>query len=408
MAESAGRPGAKRKRQHRLRELVYRLRIEGDTPERQAAAVALGIFIGCTPLYGLHLALCILCARWLGLNRVKTYLAAHISTPVLMPFLLFFEVQTGRLVLGHPLLQLRPSQVPQHWHWDVAHLTFWRWQSWIDLLVGSAVLGAVLAALLGLLTLWVLHRARRAPDVESLIEATAHRYLDAGLLQCETVRGKLRHDPIYFALLRDGRLPCAGRLVDLGCGRGTAMAVLAAARDRHERGVAPDGWPAPPALHLLGLEGSPAKVEVARTGLGGRAEVQLADLCTAAIPEADVILLIDVLHYLPPAAQERLLARAAAALAPGGSLFLREADAAGGWRFQGIRAAEAVMACLRRNWPQCRRGFHYRSQAAWTALLTAHGLTAGPMPMAPMSGHAPYANVLLQATRAAASPMQEA
>jgi hypothetical protein len=32
------------------------------------------------------------------------------------------------------------------------------------------------------------------------------------------VRGKLRYDPVYFALLTQGLLPAKGSLLDLGCG----------------------------------------------------------------------------------------------------------------------------------------------------------------------------------------------
>jgi uncharacterized protein (DUF2062 family)/2-polyprenyl-3-methyl-5-hydroxy-6-metoxy-1,4-benzoquinol methylase len=381
---------------HRLRELLYRLRVEGGTPGQQAAAVALGMFIGCTPLYGLHLPLCFLCARWLGLNRVKTYIAAHISTPVLMPFLLFFEVQTGKLVRGKPLLSIRPSQVPERWHWDAAHLAFWHWKSWLDLLVGSLVLGIVLAAVCALVTYLLLRRGQRPPEVEALIEATAHRYLDAGLVQCEIVRGKLRHDPVYFALLRDGALPCSGRLLDLGCGRGIALALLTAAADQRARAAYPEGWQPPPELQLSGIDVAEDAARVARAGLNGCAAIETADLLSTPLPPADAILLIDVLHYLPPEDQRRLLSRVAGALPPGGLLLVREADAAAGWRFHAIRLSERLMALCRRDWRQWRQGFHYRSQADWISLLTARGLLAkvGPMGMG-----TPYANVLIAAVR---------
>jgi len=387
------------KRKHRLRELLYRLRTEGGTPARQAVAVALGVFIGCTPLYGLHLPLCVALARMLGVNRVKAYLAAHISTPVLMPFLLFFEVQTGRLVRRKPLLSIRPSQVPEHWRWDAAHLTFWHWKSWLDLLLGSLVLGAVLAAIFALLTYWLLRRGQRPAEVEALIEETSHRYLDAGLLQCEAVRGKLRHDPVYFALLQEGGLPCSGRLVDLGCGRGIALALLAAARDQLERGAYPAGWPAAPSccLHLTGIEASARAACVARTGLGSRASIETADLRSAPLPPLDAALLIDVLHYLPRRDQEALLARAAAALRPGGVLLLREADAAAGWRFLAVRCSERLMTLLRRDREQWRRGFHYRTRADWAALLAHLGLAAD---LAPMGKGTAHANILIRATRA--------
>jgi uncharacterized protein (DUF2062 family) len=394
--ESAPPRGAKLK--HKLRELLYQLRIEGGTPERQAAAVALGIFIGCTPLYGAHLPLCILCARLLGVNRVKTYIAAHISTPVLAPFLIFFEIQTGRLVRGKHLLSLRPAQAAARWHWrwDAAHLAFWHWRSWLDLLIGSVVLGVVLAALFGLVTLVLLRRGQRPQEVEALIEDTAHRYLDAGLVQCEIVRGKLRHDPVYFALLRHETLPCRGRLLDLGCGRGISLALLTAARDQHERDAYPEGWPPPPALQLLGVDRNVRRAAVAKVGLQGRAEVETADLLAMPLPQVDAILLFDILHYLRPAAQQRVLTRLAVALAPGGVLMLREADAGAGWGFLNVRLSERVMTLLRGDWRQWRQGFHYRSQAEWTSLLTTRGFT---VKSAPMGMGTPYANVLIAAVR---------
>jgi uncharacterized protein (DUF2062 family) len=385
--------GAWRKR--KLRELLYRLRIEGGNPARQAAAVALGIFIGCTPLYGLHLALCVLFARLLGLNRVKTYLAAHISTPLLMPFLLFFEVQTGRLVRGKPLLSLRPSEVPEHWRWDARHLSFWHWKSWADLVVGSVVLGVVLAVALGLATYFLVRRGQRSREMEDLIEETAHRYIDAGLIHCELVRGKLRHDPVYFALLRHARLPPKGRLVDLGCGRGIALALLATARQQAEQGRYPPDWPPATSAQLLGIEGNAHAAGVARAGLGGGAAVETAELSCAALPAADAFLLMDVLHYLKPEEQEALLSRLAAHLPSGGVLIVREADAAAGWRFHAVRLTERLMAVLRRDWRQLRRGFHYRRRGDWMALLASYGLTSE---ITPMGMGTPYANILIRAT----------
>ena len=395
VAESAPRPAAKR-RLPWLREMLYRLRTEGDTPARQAAAVALGLFVGCTPLYGLHLALCVVLARVFGLNRVKTYLAAHISTPVLMPFLIFLELQTGRLALGRPLLSLRPAQISAGWRWDAEHLQFWHWKSWGELMVGSLVVGALLAVLGALATLWLLRRSERPAAIEALIGETSHAFLDAGLMHCEMVRGKLRHDPIYFSLLQLADLPRSGRLLDLGCGRGIALALLATARAQGERGIYPADWPPAPALELHGIEVSPRTAAAARDGLGCHARIQTADLRTAELPAVDAILLLDVLHYLPPAHQKSLLERAIAALPSGGLLLVREADAAAGWRFAAVRVSERLMTLLRRDWRQWREGFHYRSPAAWLELLATLGLHAE---VQPMDAGTPYANVLIRSTR---------
>ena len=43
---------------HRLRRTFYELRTEGEGVRREAAALGLGVFIGCTPFYGFHLLLC--------------------------------------------------------------------------------------------------------------------------------------------------------------------------------------------------------------------------------------------------------------------------------------------------------------------------------------------------------------
>ncbi|MEN6631771.1 MAG: DUF2062 domain-containing protein, partial [Candidatus Polarisedimenticolia bacterium] len=54
-------------------EMVFRMRTDGATPGRQAAALAVGVFIGCTPLFGLHLGMCLVAARLFRLNVVTMY-----------------------------------------------------------------------------------------------------------------------------------------------------------------------------------------------------------------------------------------------------------------------------------------------------------------------------------------------
>ena len=361
----AGR-GTRRKA---LRELLYRLRTEGDTPGRQAGAVAVGVFIGCSPFYGFHLALCIAFAKLFRLNQILTYLAAHVSLPGLWPLLVLAELQTGRLLRGEGMLPLHVD--------DLKRTSPWLFAS--DLLLGSAVVGAVLAAVLALPTLWIARRRRRQPEIESLIDATGRRYLAAGLFDWELVRGKLRHDPVYFGLLRSGLLPDQGTLLDLGCGRGILFSLLATAREQH--------------ADFHGIEGNRKIAEVARQALGAEARIDVADLREAAFPPARAVLLLDVLHYLPSAAQKDLLARIAATLEPGGVLLLRDADAAGGWRFTATRIQERLCALARRHW---RQRFHYRSAAEWRQLLEDLGLAVD---LTPMAEGTPYANVLLTARR---------
>lgn len=368
-----------------VRQLLVRLRTEGGSPGRQAGAVALGVFIGCSPFYGLHLALCVLFARLLGLNRMLTYLAAHVSLPGIWPLLVFAELQVGRRLRGAEALSIRPAEIRTL---DLGQFT-------VDLLVGSAVVGTALAALLGLFTLWAARKRQRHPAQTALVEATALRYLDAGMFDWELVRGKLRHDPVYFEVLRRGLLPAEGLLLDLGCGRGIVPALLATARQLHAGGTWPAGWaPPPPALEVHGIEGRPRDAETARRALAGEAvTVATGDLTSAELPPARAALLLDVLHYLPAEAQETLLARLARALEPGGVLLVREADAAGGARFAATRAQERLAALARRHG---RQRFHYRSAAEWRELLDRLGFAVETDAMAMGT---PYSNVLVKGTR---------
>lgn len=359
-------------RRRALRELLYRLRTEGDTPGRQSGAVALGVFIGCSPFYGFHLALCILCARLFRLNQILTYLAAHVSLPGLWPLLVLAELQTGRLLRGEGLLPLHVADLKRIGPWHFA----------TDLLLGSVVVGAVLAAVFALPTLWIARRRRKQPEIEALIEAAAYPYLAAGLFDWEFVRGKLRHDPIYFGLLRQGLLPNEGTLLDLGCGRGILLALLVTARKQLDL-----------RLQLHGIEANPKAAKVARQALGADARIDVADLREATLPPARAVLLLDVLHYLPAKAQEDLLARIAGALEPGGVLLIRDADAAGGWRFTATRIQERLCALARRHW---RQRFHFRRVAEWRQLLENLGFA---VEITPMAEGTPYANVLLTARR---------
>src|SRR6478735_2060274 len=75
-----------------------RLRGERQSPARVALAVALGLFIGALPVYGLHFVLCVLVCLPLGLDLLLAYLVANISNPLVAPFLITLEVEIGSLL----------------------------------------------------------------------------------------------------------------------------------------------------------------------------------------------------------------------------------------------------------------------------------------------------------------------
>lgn len=199
----------------------------------------------------------------------------------------------------------------------------------------------------------------RAPPIPfpALARQAARRYRPAGRFVEGFVQGKLRHDPVYAHLLAHWEewLPQAGLVLDLGCGRGILLALLAAARRLGEERLA--------GIRLKGIDRRQRDVAAARLALGEEAEISLADLRTTPIPACHAALLVDVLLYLAPTEQDLLLARAAKALPRnGGVLIVREADAAAGWRFPATVLAERLCAWAR---GQFRHRYHYRSAAAW-------------------------------------------
>jgi uncharacterized protein (DUF2062 family)/trans-aconitate methyltransferase len=366
------------------RRLFHRLRTEGDTPGRQAAAFGLGTFIGCLPLFGLHLQLCLTAGWLLRLNRLKLYLAANISNPFVAPFLLFGEVQTGSWLRTGTFYPVSLE----------AFRAFNVWQFGADLVVGSLVVGLALGVAAAATTYVLGRRAGASRPEAELLEAAIDRYLASGIFAWEFANGKIKNDPVYVEVLRQGLLPAEGELVDLGCGRGFMLAVLASARELSSKGRWPSAWPPAPAhLQLRGIDVRPRIVRSAREALGGDAQIEEADLRGAGVTRADAILLFDVLHMLPRDAQEALIERLARALEPRGVLIVREADRAGGWRFRIIALANWIKGVFEGT---LLRRFHFRSLAEWTDALEACGFSVRSFSL---REHTALANVLIEARK---------
>lgn len=132
----------------RLRQEVRAILSAHLTPRGIGGAVAIGVFIGLLPIYGLHLGTCVLVARALRLNQAVVYGAANISNPVFAPFLIAGQVWLGEVLLHGDASGLAPS--------ELAHLSLWAMiRQAPDLLwactVGSVLMGIVLGPGLGLL-----------------------------------------------------------------------------------------------------------------------------------------------------------------------------------------------------------------------------------------------------------------
>jgi SAM-dependent methyltransferase len=238
---------------------------------------------------------------------------------------------------------------------------------------------------------------------ETVAKLAAQRYRPCGITAWQFARGKLLGDPVYRAVLDGPWLKRGGTVIDLGCGQGLMLALIAEGRVAEKarsldmiaglRGL-PEGGGRPAAGassegKLMGVELRPKVAGIARRALGDGAEIIAADARSEALPVAGTILVFDVLHMMPAGDQEALLRGLVAALEPGGTLLLREADAGAGWRFQAVNFANRAKAFF---FGYSSKGFCFRTKDEWRALLESYGLS---VEVWPMGKGTPYGNVLL-------------
>jgi len=223
-----------------------------------------------------------------------------------------------------------------------------------------------------------------------LVAAAALRYRPAGLGPYWFARGKLGGDPVFSAILRQGLIPDKARVIDLGCGQGVLLALLAAAQDPHQRQSWPSGLPPLPRdIVAHGVDLRADAIEAARIALGHGAHVAVSDIRDAKLTECDVVTILDVLHYLDFDAQRRLLERVYAALPSGGRLLLRAGDAAMGLRFRFTVVTDWLITLIR---GRVQGRFWTRRGEEWLQLVRDVGFRAAVQPMCEGT---PFANVLI-------------
>lgn len=210
-----------------------------------------------------------------------------------------------------------------------------------------------------------------------LAQAAAAPYRGAGRFAWHFARGKLAGDPMFRHIVEARLVREHARLLDLGCGQGLLAALLAAA------GV--------PLAAYRGIELMARDVARAQRALGVGCGVVQGDIRSAEYGAADVAVILDVLHYMPVADQDAVLARVRAALAPGGLLLLRVGDAGAGLPFLLSNWVDWTVARVRGHGAT---RFHCRSVAQWRSALEALGFAVRAEPM---SRGTPFANVLLAA-----------
>ena len=119
-------------------------------PLRLSLAVGLGLFFGIVPIWGLQTVIAATLAHRLRLNMAITLLAANISLPPMVPFLLYAGTALGHWMFTGELLKVALGEMTM----ARARGYVWQW------LVGSLVLAVVVAGL-GIVVTYVIARMVR-------------------------------------------------------------------------------------------------------------------------------------------------------------------------------------------------------------------------------------------------------
>lgn len=139
-----------------------------DTPHAIAGGVAIGVFVGFTPLFGIKTLLSLGLAYALRCNPIAAVIAVSLHdvlTPF-VPFLMRMEYDIGYWIMSHPH-HLPPKLELHHQHLHLGEMLQWTtiMKVGMPLLIGSMFVSAPSAVIFYFLVLWIM-RARQSRTAE--------------------------------------------------------------------------------------------------------------------------------------------------------------------------------------------------------------------------------------------------
>jgi len=110
-----------------------------NTPENIALGVAIGIFIGVTPLYGFHTVIVIIMAMLIPrTNKIAILIGSNISIPPTAPFISWGGYWIGRFILGNQYPAIEWTYLKHFRYSNIREIL-------LPLFLGSFILGLILA-----------------------------------------------------------------------------------------------------------------------------------------------------------------------------------------------------------------------------------------------------------------------
>lgn len=125
-----------------------------DSNLKLAGSVAIGMFVGVTPIWGFQMLLAFGVAFLFRLNKFVTIAASNISLPPMLPVIIFFSYLSGAIVMGNSA---------EGFTFSKGITLAWVQKNFIQYLIGSLIFGAILALVSGTITYILLEAFRKQP-----------------------------------------------------------------------------------------------------------------------------------------------------------------------------------------------------------------------------------------------------
>ncbi len=156
-----------------------------------------------------------------------------------------------------------------------------------------------------------------------------------------------------------GFIPEAGRIVDIGCGRGMLANYLALTG---------------PGRRVTGIDKQERRIKTAQATIEGRENIEFRfqDARDLQSEEFDVIIISDMLHHLVYPDQEKLLRHSFEVLPPGGLLLLEDVGRRPAWKWIAHYLIDRSLNCGRKQ--------HFRREEEWSGLLERLGFSVESYP----------------------------
>lgn len=113
----------------------------------KAFSIALGVFIGFSPFWGVHTLLVISLAVLFKLNKVLAFVASNVSLPPFIPFII-----VASLFLGSPFVSGNSDFLNQEWNFDLVKNNI------LQYVIGSLILASTMSVIMGIVTFLFLNK----------------------------------------------------------------------------------------------------------------------------------------------------------------------------------------------------------------------------------------------------------